>query len=231
MTFKTGLVIAAVAAIVSIGILGIAGLYFVNNPEMLVRIGTKLERRQLEVQRQKAIADHADALFRSDKAPFVGNPNGDVTVVEFSDYNCGYCRRAVQHVAKLVENDGKVKVVFKHLPVFGEDSVNAARGALAAAKQDKYFVMHQRLLDDPGRANKSKVLSIANAIGLDVHRLEKDMESEDVRAALAEARELSEKLELTGTPYYLIGDQIIGGAPPNLYEQLVQEVAEVREQG
>jgi protein-disulfide isomerase len=238
MTLKTGLatalVAAVVAAIVSAGTLGVLGLYLAKNPEILVKIRAELNRRQQEekaAQRQEVISDNADALLRSDKAPFVGNPNGDVTVVEFFDYNCGYCGRAMPDVVKLLENDDKVKVVFKQLPIFGDDSGDAAKGALAAAKQDKYFEMHQKLFSEPGKANKEKVLRIANAIGLDVPRLEKDMESEDVRAALDEARELAEKLEIRGTPYYLIGNRIIGGAPQDLYDRLVEEVAEVREQG
>jgi protein-disulfide isomerase len=238
MTLKTGLatalVAAVVAAIVSAGTLGILGLYLTKNPEILVEMRAELNRLQQEgkaVQQQKAISDNADALYRSDKAPFVGNPNGDVTVVEFFDYNCGYCARAMPDVVKLLENDDKVKVVFKELPLFGDDSADAAKGALAAAKQDKYFDMHQKLFSDPGKANKDKVLGIAKAIGLDLSRLEKDMESEDVQAALDEVRGLAQKLGIRGTPAYLIGDQIIGGAPQDLYDQLVEKVAEVREQG
>jgi protein-disulfide isomerase len=238
MTLKTGLatalVAAVVAAIVSAGTLGILGLYLTKNPEILVKMRAELDRRQQEekaAQRQEAISDNANALLRSDKAPFVGNPNGDVTVVEFFDYNCGYCGRAMPDVVKLLENDDKVKVVFKELPIFGDDSVDAAKGALAAAKQDKYFDMHQKLFSDPGKSNKDKVLSIAKAIGLDLSRLEKDMASEDVQAALDEVQGLAQKLGIRGTPMYLIGDRIIGGAPQDLYDQLVEKVAEVREQG
>jgi protein-disulfide isomerase len=237
MTLKTGLatalVAAVVAAIVSAGTLGILGLYLTKNPEILVKMRAELNRRQQEekaAQRQEAISDNANALLRSDKAPFVGNPNGDVTVVEFFDYNCGYCGRAMPAVVKLLENDDKVKVVFKEFPIFGDDSGDAAKGALAAAKQDKYFDMHQKLFSDPGKANKDKVLGIAKAIGLDVSRLEKDMESEDVQAALDEVQGLAQKLGIRGTPMYLIGDRIIGGAPQDLYDQLVEKVAEVREQ-
>ena len=234
MTPKSGLATALVGAIVAviviIGALGVLGLYLTNNPEILVKAGNKLERRKQEARQQEAIADYADALFRSQKAPFVGDPDADVTVVEFSDYNCGFCRRAVPDVAKLLEKDGRVKVVFKHLPILGDDSVEAAKGALAAGKQDKYFDMHQRLLSDPGRATKSKVLGIANAIGLDVPRLEKDMESKDVQAALDEAQQLAVNLGIRGTPFYLIGDRSIGGGPEDLYDQLVREVTVVRGQ-
>lgn len=208
--------------------------YLTENPEILVEMTTELDKRQQEeqeTQQKKAISDNADALFRSDKSHAVGNPDGDVTVVEFFDYNCGFCRRAMPDVVKLVDNDDKVKVVFKELPIFGHESEAAAKGALAAAKQDKYFEMHQKLFVEPGKADKEKVLRIANEIGLDVPQLEKDMESPDIQASLDEARDLAQQLGLQGTPLYLIGDRIIPGAPDDLYDQLVEKVTEVREKG
>ena len=229
----TALVAAVVAAVVSAGSLGIMWLYVTNNPEILVNMRAQINRHQQEeraAQQQKAINDNAEALYRSDKSQVVGNPDGDVTIVEFIDYNCGYCRRAMPDVVKLVDNDDKVKVVFKELPIFGDDSKEAAKGALAAAKQNKYFEMHQKLFGEPGKADKEKVLRIANEIGLDVPQLERDMERPDIQASLDEARELAQKLGIRGTPMYFIGDQIIGGAPDDLYDQLVEKVAEVREQ-
>jgi protein-disulfide isomerase len=208
--------------------------YLTENPEILVEMTTELDKRQQEeqeTQQRKTISDNADALFRSDKAYTAGNPDGDVTVVEFFDYNCGYCRRAMPDVVKLVDNDDKVKIVFKELPIFGDESEDAAKGALAAAKQGKYFEMHQKLFGEPGKANKEKVLRIANEIGLDVPQLEKDMESPDIQASLDEARDLASQLGLQGTPLYLIGDRIIPGAPEDLYDQLVEKVTEVREKG
>ena len=208
--------------------------YLTENPEILVEMTTELDKRQQEeqaAQQEKAISENADALFRSDKSFAAGNPDGDVTVVEFFDYNCGFCRRAVPDVLKLIDNDDKVKLVLKELPIFGGDSEDAAKGALAAHEQGKYFEMHQKLFSDPGKANKEKVLRIANELGLDVPQLEKDMESEKVQAALDEARELAQKLGLQGTPLYLIGDRTIPGAPDDLYDQLVENVTVIREQG
>jgi protein-disulfide isomerase len=208
--------------------------YLTKNPEILVEMTTELDKRQQaeqSAQQEKTISQNADALFRSPHAFAVGNPNGDVTVVEFFDYNCGFCRRAMPSVVKLVEQDPKVKLVLKELPIFGDDSEDAAKGALAAHKQGKYFEMHQKLFSEPGKANKDKVLRIANELGLDVPQLEKDMESEDVKRALDEARELAQKLGLQGTPLYLVGDQTIPGAPDDLYDQLVEKVTQVREKG
>jgi protein-disulfide isomerase len=208
--------------------------YLTKNPEILVAMTTELDRRQQEeqdLQQTKAISENADALFRSDKSYTAGNPDGDVTVVEFFDYNCGYCRRAMPDVLKLTDTDDKVRVVFKELPIFGGDSEDAAKGALAAKMQGKYLEMHQKLFTEPGKANKEKVLRIANELGLNVPQLEKDMESEEVAEALAEAYALAQSLGLQGTPLYLIGDRTIPGAPDDLYDQLVENVEIIRKEG
>jgi protein-disulfide isomerase len=230
----SGVVDAPSAGLSKKQIIDIVRDYLTENPEILVEMTTELDKRQQDEQatlQQKAISENADAIFRSPHAFTAGNPDGDVTVVEFFDYNCGFCRRAMPDVVKLVENDDQVKLVLKELPIFGEDSEDAAKGALAAHAQGKYFEMHQALFRQPGKANKDKVLRIANELGLDIPQLEEDMESEEVQQALDEARDLAQKLGLQGTPLYLIGDRVIEGAPDDLYDQFVEKVTEVREQG
>ncbi|MCJ7527573.1 MAG: DsbA family protein [Methyloceanibacter sp.] len=208
--------------------------YLTKNPELLVEMTNELDKRQAAEQaasQQKIIGENADALFRSPLSYTAGNANGDVTVVEFFDYNCGFCKRALPEVVKLIETDGKVRVVLKELPIFGEESEAAAKAALAAGKQGKYFEMHQKLFLEPGKADKDKALRVAGELGLDVPRLEKDMEDPSVKQALDEAKELAQKLGLQGTPLYLIGDRVISGAPDDLYDQLTAKVTEVREKG
>ena len=208
--------------------------YLTKNPEILVEMTTELDKRQQAdqaAQQQKVITDNAEAIFRSPLSHTAGNPNGDVTVVEFFDYNCGFCKRALPDVVKLVDSDDKVRVVFKELPIFGDESEGAAKAALAAGKQGKYFEMHQKLFSESGKADKDKALKIASELGLDVPQLEKDMEDPSVQLALDEAKELAQKLGLQGTPLYLIGDHIVPGAPDDLYDQLTAKVAEVREKG
>ena len=208
--------------------------YLTKNPEILVEMTTELDKRQQAEQasqQEKVISDNADALFRSPLSYSAGNPNGDVTVVEFFDYNCGFCRRALPDLVKLIDSDDKVKVVFKELPIFGEESEAAAKAALAAGKQGKYFEMHQKLYADPGKADKDKGLRAAAELGLDVPQLEKDMEDPSIQQALDETKDLAQKLGLQGTPLYLIGDRIVPGAPDDLYDQLTAKVAEVREKG
>src|SRR5512135_2949484 len=208
--------------------------YLTKNPEILVEMTTELDKRQASEQaekQQKVISDNADAIFRSPLAFVAGNPDGNVSVVEFFDYNCGYCRRALPDVVKLVDNDNKVRLVLKELPIFGDDSEAAAKAALAAHKQGKYFEMHQKLFTEPGKADKEKALRIANELGLDVAQLEKDMADPEIQKSLDQAKDLAQKLGLQGTPLYLIGDHMISGAPDDLYDQLNKNVAEIREKG
>jgi protein-disulfide isomerase len=192
------------------------------------------EHRDQAAQRQrKSILDNADALFRSPISPVAGNPSGDVSLVEFFDYNCGYCRRALPDVVKLVNEDGKIRLVLKELPIFGDDSLAAAKLALASNKQSKYFEMHQKLFSEPGRANKEKALQIAKELGLDVGRLQKDAEDPDVKKALDEAKDLAHKLQGSplSTPYYLIGDWVLDAVSDDFLDRLKAGVAEVRRKG
>jgi len=208
--------------------------YLLRNPEILQEVIQEMERRQTQAEAEKfrgAIKEHADALFNSKRQIVLGNPQGDVTMVEFFDYNCGYCRRALTDVVKLTNDDGKVRLVLKELPIFGEDSEAAAKIALAADKQGKYFEMHQKLFTESGKADKEKGLRIAKELNLDVEKLQKDAESDDIKKALEEAKDLAQKLNLQGTPLFLIGDRVVPGAPDDLYDQLKAKVVEVREKG
>jgi protein-disulfide isomerase len=260
MNFKTGLVTALVAAVVAAlvtaasiaivwrlapGVVNVSSFderrvvdivrnYLTKNPEILVEMTNELDKRQAAEQaekQQKVIGDNAEAIFRSPLAHVAGNPNGDVSVVEFFDYNCGFCKRALPDVVKLSQNDNKVRLVLKELPIFGEESEGAAKVALASAKQGKYFEMYQKLFTEPGKADKDKALRIAGELGLDKAQLEKDMQDPEIQKSLDEAKELATKLGLQGTPLFLIGDRSIPGAPDDLYDQLTKNVAEVREKG
>jgi protein-disulfide isomerase len=208
--------------------------YLTKNPEVLVEMTNELDKRQAaeqEAQQKKAISENADAIFRSPVSHVAGNPNGDVSLVEFFDYNCGYCRKAMPDVIKLVNDDGKIRLVLKELPIFGEDSEAAAKLALASNKQGKYFEMHQKLFSEPGKADNEKALRVAKELGLDVDQLQKDAEDPDIKKGLDQAKELAQKLNLQGTPLYLIGDRVLPGAPDDLFDELKAKVAEVRKTG
>ncbi|MGI9383679.1 MAG: DsbA family protein [Methyloligellaceae bacterium] len=208
--------------------------YLRKNPEILVEMSTELEKRQSVAEaaaRGKAIAENASLLYRSPGSFVAGNPKGDVTIVEFFDYNCQFCKRALGDLLKVLDTDKKVRVVFKELPIFGEASENAAKVALAAVKQGKYFELHSALLKARGQATKAKALRVARDLGLDVDKLKADMNAPDVVAQINETKALAEKIGLQGTPLYLVGDQVIPGAPQNLYNLLMEKVAEIRKNG
>ena len=208
--------------------------YLVGHPEVLAEAQQAYEQKQEATRAEamkKAVSELAPTLFRSTTAPIAGNPKGDITVVEFFDYNCGYCKRALGDIAKLIESDKKVKVVFKELPIFGKDSEGAARVAIAARKQNKYWEVHRGLLDRKGKADEAGALEIAQAAGLNMDQLRKDMAAPDVKKELDETKGLAEKMGIQGTPHFFVADRVIPGAPDNLFDIMTQHVADVRKAG
>jgi protein-disulfide isomerase len=155
-------------------------------------------------------------LFNSSRQVTVGNPQGDVTFVEFFDYNCGYCKKAMTDMFELMKNDSKLWVVLKEFPVLGPGSVEAARVAVAVRMQDKtgkkYLDFHQKLLTGRGAADKARAMAVAKEVGLDMAKLEKDLASAEVRNTLEENFKLAEAMGMNGTPSYVIGKQVVIGA-------------------
>jgi protein-disulfide isomerase len=192
--------------------------YLLKNPEVLQEAMAELEKRQqvAEAERQKSrITELSAKIFDSPRGAVIGNPKGDVTLVEFFDYNCGFCKRALSDLQDLVKSDPKLRVVLKEFPVLGPGSVEAARVAAAAKLQikgDKYFEFHQKLMSRRGQADKAAALEVARSMGLDVARIERDLDGPDVRATLQESMEIAEALGLNGTPSYIVGDQVVVGA-------------------
>ena len=170
-------------------------------------------------------------LSRAPTASVGGNPDGDITVVEFFDYNCGYCKRGLHDVVKLVETDPKVRVVFKELPILSKGSEEASRVALAAQRQGKYWELHKAMLGAKGQMNEAAALQIAEKLGLDMTKLKADMASPEVKAEVDKSEALAKKMGVNGTPHFLIGDRAIAGAPEDLYDQLAKNVGELRKQG
>jgi protein-disulfide isomerase len=155
-------------------------------------------------------------LFSSPRQVVLGNPAGNVTFVEFFDYNCGYCKRAMDDMLTLLKNDPKLKVVLKEFPVLGPGSVEAARVAVAVRMQDKtgkkYLEFHQKLLGGRGPADQARALAAAKDAGLDMARIEKDMASDEVKATIEESFKLADALGLNGTPSYVVGNDVVVGA-------------------
>ena len=193
--------------------------YLIANPEVLQEAIAALEKKQAAdeaAKHQAAVKDNAQAIFNSPRQVTVGNPQGDVTFVEFFDYNCGYCKRAMVDMMELMKHDPKLKVVLKEFPVLGPASVEVARVAVAVRMQDKtgkkYLDFHQKLLSGRGQVDKARAIAAAKEAGLDVARIEKDLGSDEVRLTLEESLKLAEKLGLNGTPSYVIGPHVVVGA-------------------
>jgi protein-disulfide isomerase len=193
--------------------------YLLSHPELLQEVMTELEKRQAAAESEKhraAVQEHNATIFSSPRQVTLGNTQGDVTVVEFFDYNCGYCKRAMTDMLEILK-DSKVKFVLKEFPVLGEGSVQAAQVAAAVRMQDKsggkkYLEFHQKLLGGRGQADKARALAVAKEVGFDVARIEKDMASDEVKGQLEESFKLAEALGLNGTPSYVVGSDVVVGA-------------------
>ena len=193
--------------------------YLMQHPEVLQEAIGELEKRQQLADAEKgklAIKENKDLLMSSPRQVTLGNLSGDVTLVEFFDYNCGYCKRALSDLMNLMKTDPKLRVVLKEFPVLGPGSVEAAQVAAAVRMQDrsgkKYLEFHQKLLGGRGQADRARALAAAKDIGLDMAKIEKDMASDEVKATLQESMELADKLGLNGTPSYVVGPAVVVGA-------------------
>jgi protein-disulfide isomerase len=193
--------------------------YLIAHPEVLEEAMTELSKRQsaAEAEKHKAsVTKNAETIFNSPRGVTLGNKNGDVTFVEFFDYNCGYCKRAMADMLELMKDDPKLKVVLKEFPVLSAGSVEAAQVAVAVRMQDptgkKYLAFHQKLLGGRGAADKARALAVARDVGLDMTRLEKDMASSEVKKTIEENFKLAESMGMNGTPSYVIGKQVVIGA-------------------
>ncbi|WP_149776750.1 DsbA family protein [Ruegeria intermedia] len=203
-----------------------------ENPEIVMQAVEILRQRdeQAKAEGAKTVLDQQrDLLERDPNAPVIGNPDGDVTVVEFFDYNCPYCKRAAPIVKGVIAGDGNVRVVYREWPILGEGSVFAARAALAARNQGKYEEFHWALMGLNGRANEASVMKAARALGLDEDKLRADMNAPEVDAHIQVSMSLARGLGFTGTPSFVIGDALAPGLIEQAQmEQLISAVRENR---
>jgi protein-disulfide isomerase len=194
--------------------------YLLSHPELVQDVMTELDKRQTDAATEKhraAVGEYSTAIFASPRQVTLGSPQGDVTLVEFFDYNCGYCKRAMSDMLELLKDDSKLKFVLKEFPVLGEGSVQAAQVAAAVRMQDKsggkkYLEFHQKLLGGRGHADKARALAVAKEVGFDLARIEKDIASDEVKAQLEESFKLADALGLSGTPSYVVGSDVVVGA-------------------
>ena len=206
--------------------------YLLENPEILIEVSKELELRQQASETEKrggALKAHAKDIFHSEADLVAGNPDGDVTLVEFFDYNCGWCKKGMSEVLSLIKEDPKLRLVMKEFPIFGGDSDYAAMAALASRKQDKYWEFHLALLGHDGKVTRESVDEIAAAQGLDLEKLQADMKDPAIAATLQRNRELAGLLSISGTPAFIIDTEIVPGYLPK--DGLMAAVNKVRETG
>lgn len=204
--------------------------YLLENPEVIVEAMDVLQARQAEAEAtaaREAMAANHDRLFNNPITPATGAEEPAVTVVEFFDYNCGYCKRVFEAVVEVQEANPDVRVVWKEFPILSESSRTAALVALAADRQDKYMEMHTALMTNRGALSDDVIFSLAEGVGLDMDKLRADMIDPALNQHLLDNRRLAEALRISGTPALIVGDELIPGAIPR--ERLQQLVDEARE--
>ena len=206
--------------------------YLLTHSELLREMMQILEQKEKlaeEEQRKDGLVKNADQVFR-DKADFVaGNPNGNVTMVEFFDYNCPWCKRAFPEVMALLDEDKELKFVLKEFPILGPDSEYAAKAAIAAGKQGKYLKMHTALYQHEGKVTNEVVDEIATGLGLNMDQLKKDMDDPEAAKIIARNRELAQSLAISGTPAFITDDKLSPGYLPKA--ELAKLINEVRAKG
>lgn len=180
--------------------------YLISNPEVLLEASQALQQKQqqnMQQQAQSAIQENADQLFQG-KLTTAGNPKGNVTIVEFFDYQCIHCKKMTSVMSSLIKKDSGLRVIYKEFPIFGNSSEFASKAALAAGMQGKYQAMHEALFNLDKRLDDKLVLDAAKSVGLDITKLKKDMGSKEVTDILDTNRKLAEKLHLMGTPAFIV---------------------------
>ncbi len=205
--------------------------YLLAHPEVLEEVVAELDRRRAAAtaaQQSEALVAQRDTLLNSDRQVVLGNPEGDVTLVEFFDYNCTYCRAAHRDLMRLLDEDPSLRVVLKEYPVLGQGSVEAAQVAIALNEvaPDRYLEFHDRVLREQGQANGNRALAIADELGIDPLTIRAAMESPNVEETISEVYELATALGITGTPTYVLGNEVVVGAVG--YDNLVGKIQQVR---
>lgn len=194
---------------------GMIEQYIRTHPDVIEQSLQSLENKRAaeEQQRQKAaLAAHQQELLHDPGSPVSGNPAGDVTVVEFFDYRCGYCKRAASALTQLQQSDARVRVVYKDFPILGETSELAAKAALASHLQGKHRAFHEALLAAKDDLTKDQLFRIAQEAGLDVNRLDRDMTRPEWQPTIDRNRALAKTLGITGTPAFIVGNDLVPGA-------------------
>ena len=191
---------------------GIVHDYIMNNPKTILESVDEYQKKTVQLRQDAALAKNKDKLAGNDGTPEAGAPGGDATVVEFFDYNCGYCKKVFPEVKKLLEKDKKVRVIFRDFPILGPSSENAAKWALAAQKQKKYYAFHTAMMENRKPIDDDLLAETAKSVGMDAAQAKKDAEGTEILMQIEKNRLLANDLGITGTPAFIIGDTLAPGA-------------------
>jgi protein-disulfide isomerase len=193
----------------------IVGNYLKAHPEVLIdaiQAADDKLKADAKDKATQALAAHRQQVFDDPQSPIAGNPKGDVTLVEFFDYRCPYCKQVEPSLERLIGDDRQLRFVFKEFPVLGPESETAARVALAAKRQGKYDAFHRAMMSTAGHIDSAVIYKVAASVGLDVDRVKQDMNSPEVDKELKANLDLGKSLNLDGTPSFIVGDTIVPGA-------------------
>ncbi|MBI2586926.1 MAG: DsbA family protein [Rhodospirillales bacterium] len=189
--------------------------YLLDNPEVIVEAVQRLQERQKTADAdgaQAALKARADEVFRDPMSPVGGSSTGDVTLIEFFDYNCPYCRKVAPVMAEAEAADPRLRIVYKEFPILGPNSIFAAKAALAAHLQGRYVALHKALMAAKANVDEGAVLAAAAKVGLDVERLKVDMREAAIQDSIDRNLALAQALRINGTPGFVVGDRILRGA-------------------
>lgn len=204
--------------------------YLVNkHPEVLKEAYDELQRREqnsADLKSKQALADQKEKIFSDSNTPVGGNPQGDVTVVEFFDFQCGYCKMAEPSIEKLIKDDKGVKFIYKDFPILGTASVTAAEAALASIKQNKYIAFHDALMSRKEHLTEEVIYETAKNVGLNVEKLKKDMSDSAISKQIEKNIQLGSEVGVRGTPLFIIGDKFFPGAMQ--YDEMNKAVKDAR---
>jgi len=203
--------------------------YILAHPDVVVaalQAAQDKEDAEKQANAETALSTYRDQLLHDPASPVLGNPHGDVTLVEFFDYRCPYCKSSAPNVTALIQSDPKLRVVMKEFPVLGADSVFASKVALVAARYDKYQAFHDAVLANKGSLDDGKTLAIARSVGLDSDAVSKQMSDPAIETNLQKNLALAQILQIDGTPTFIVGDTIIPGMAT--IDDLKQAIAQAR---
>ncbi|MBT5241833.1 MAG: DsbA family protein [Rhodospirillaceae bacterium] len=211
---------------------GLVREYILENPEIIAEAITLLQSKQetAKTDRQQAnLQQLLPALLNPPENTVIGNPDGNVTVVEFFDYNCGYCKSMFETLLDTLQDDKELRLVLIEFPILGPNSVTASKAALASRNQDLYGPFHQAMLSHRGSLNEATIMTLARGVGLDINQLQSDMKDPDIDQIIERNRAIAQQLEINGTPAFVVGDTLVPGAVSG--EQFSQLIKQVRSPG